>query len=84
MIIKRTFLNQEFEIELSPEEISEAHTEHVTNFMENKFINDFDIQDKSMAHELAVSAYQLYCEGDGYTEYECIEKIYDEYINEKN
>ena len=67
----------EVKIELTPEEIYNAHTEYVTDFMKNVFIKDFNCSEDT-AEELAELAYEKYCEGNGLTEYECIEKIYNE------
>ena len=58
---------------------SDIHDKFVTNFMKNEFIETFGI-DANKAEELAEDAYDLYCKGDGKTEYECIEEIYDAYL----
>lgn len=79
MIIKRTFEDKEYEIELSDTELYQAKVEYTTNWMKSVLTNDFGIDDESLADELAVTAYDLYCEGDGYTEYECVEKVYDDF-----
>ena len=87
MKIKRTFEmrnekgkieKKEFEIELTSDELSEAHEEHVTNFMENELFSNFEY-DKEVAAVLATEAYNEYAKGDGLTEYECIEKIVNKY-----
>lgn len=65
---------------LTEEEVAMAHAEFVTAFMEKELINSYDM-DEQEAKEAAKSAYDLYCEGDGKTEYECIEQAYNEYTN---
>ena len=81
MKITRLVNNEIMEFELTTEEISDAHDEHVTNFMKNILIRDFDLDEKT-AEEYAVIAYNKYCQGDGKTEYECIEEAYEEYEEE--
>ncbi len=65
---------------LTEEEVAMAHAEFVTAFMEKELINSYDM-DEQEAKEAAKSAYDLYCEGDGKTEYECIEQACNEYTN---
>lgn len=77
MKIKRIVNGQERFFTLTDEELSKAHTEYVINFMVNTLQNDFDLEKKD-AEKVAVIAYDLYCEGNGDTEYECIQKAYDE------
>lgn len=67
---------------LTDEELMEAHKEFVTSFMEDKLINDFGLDEKS-SNNVAVNAYEHYCEGNGKTEYECIEWAYNQYEAEK-
>lgn len=55
----------------------EMHEDFVTEWMENTLMEDFDIKDECVAKELAEWAYERYCEGNGETEYECIEWAYD-------
>lgn len=38
------------------------------------------VKDEATALDLATEAYDLYSQGDGQTEYECIEEVYDEYV----
>lgn len=68
-------------ITLTNEELSQAHKEFVTNFMMNELMNNFNITDKETAKDIANNAYEIYCKGDGKTEYECIECAYCEYEN---
>lgn len=63
---------------LTTEEVAKAHEEFVISFMENELISSFEIDEKA-AKDVAVSAYERYCEGNGETEYECIEWAYNEY-----
>lgn len=80
MIIKRTIEGKEYEIELTPDEISKVNAEHVTNWMESVLINDFGVNNTD-ARDVAESAYDIYCEGNGETEYECVEIAYNRYCN---
>ena len=72
----------EVEVELTDEELLDAHEVYVTNFMQNELENKFGYSTE-IAEELAVSAYMEYTKGDGLTEYECIEKIIAEYEDEE-
>lgn len=81
MKITRIINNKTVEIELTADEISLAHTEHIKNFMQSELENSFGY-DTQTAEELAELAYDEYAEGNGLTEYECIEKIAEEYENE--
>lgn len=79
MTIKRIVDGKELEIVLTSDEIREAHKECVIAFMIDVFLGDFDVEDEDNARSLAEMAYNRYCEGDGLTEYECCENIYDKY-----
>ena len=65
------------EIELTSEELAMAHAEFVTNFMRKTLEEDFDVAPED-SQQLAEQAYDRYCEGNGETEYECIEAVYSE------
>jgi len=65
------------EIELTSEELASAHAEFVTNFMRKTLEEDFDVAPED-SQQLAEQAYDRYCEGNGETEYECIEAVYSE------
>ncbi len=60
------------EYELTFEELTRANQEFVTNFMQETLESDFGIDEKD-SEKLAEAAYKKYAEGDGKTEYECIE-----------
>ena len=60
---------------------SEAHDRFVTAFMKQTLVDDFDVPEKD-AQDVAKNAYDIYCRGDGQTEYECIEEAYEEYQND--
>ena len=68
--------------ELTKDELYEAHKEFVTSWMAKTLEEDFGVpEDESW--DYAELAYQRYTYGDGETEYECIEKIYEEeYLND--
>ena len=60
------------EYALTTEELFAAHREFVVNFMRDTLESDFGIDEKD-SEKLAEAAYEKYAEGDGKTEYECIE-----------
>lgn len=64
-------------IKLTKDEIYKAHIEFVTGWMKSE-IESMEFPE-SVANELAVTAYELYSEGNGETEYECIEKAADDF-----
>lgn len=70
---------QRIEVEV---DISKAHREKVVNFMESTLREDFELEDTDdfCVRDLAEEAYDKYCEGNGFTEYECVEAVYDEYL----
>ena len=76
MIIKRDGK----EYELTYEELSEANTEFVTNWMKKKLIEDFNVPE-DIAADCAAMAYDHYCDEEG-SEYECVELAYDDYCEE--
>ena len=51
--------------------------EHVISFMQNELMENFGIKDEEKARDLAEDAYEKYCEGNGETQYECIEWVAD-------
>lgn len=60
---------------------SEAHERHVTAFMTSVAANDFGYNEEDAAC-IGVKAYLIYCEGNGQTEYECVEQAVEEYEEE--
>ena len=71
---------QEYD-EWRKEQDSEAHERHVTAFMTNVAVNDFGYNEEDAAY-IGGRAYSIYCEGNGQTEYECIEQAVEEYEEE--
>lgn len=65
---------------LTAEEMQQARKEMITDFMKATFQNTFDVKDESILTTLAEESYELYCKGDGKTEYECMESIYDKHF----
>lgn len=63
---------------LTWEEVTKTHEEFVLNFMKNTLINDFGL-DEEAAEIHSCIAYDIYSLGNGLTEYESIQKAYDEY-----
>lgn len=59
---------------LTTEELFSAHREFVVNFMRDTLESDFGTDEKD-SEKLAEAAYEKYAEGDGKTEYECIEWV---------
>ena len=78
MKITRLVNGQNLDFELTRAEIVEAHDEFVISFMKNVMMDDFGVEDEDTALSLAEDAYDIYCRGDGLTEYECCEQAYDE------
>lgn len=70
------------EFKLTGNELMEAHAEFVTNFMQKELLENFDAKEED-TRKIAESAYGRYCEGNGETEYECIEWAYEEYYKGK-
>ena len=77
-----TIVTQEDYDKYQHEQDAKAHARFVTDFMKDTLMNDFDY-DEETASDLAQEAYDLYCCGDGQTEYECIEQTVQEYEEDK-
>ena len=69
------------EIELTADEVFEAHKEFVTSFMSNELMENHDIPEAD-ADSLASRAYDIYCDREGYTEQDAISEAADEYIQQ--
>ena len=65
---------------LTADELAKAAKEFVTNWMEDELRDQYNLLDHE-AEDIAKEAYALYCEGNGKTQYECIEKAYQEFID---
>ena len=63
---------------LTEAELFEAHKEFVINFMMSELEETFGMS-KAYTIEYAEKAYERYSEGNGETEYECIEWAEKEY-----
>ena len=63
---------------LTSSELYEAHKEFVINFMREELDAQYDVL-APYAIEYAEKAYERYAEGNGETEYECIEWAAKEY-----
>ncbi len=46
-------------------------------------MEDFPVYDEKIAKRIAERAYEVYCEGNGLTEYESVQQAYDEAYAEK-
>lgn len=64
--------------QLTAEELLEANAEFVTNWMKTTLEADFGIPE-NFSQEYAEWAYNRYSEGNGETEYKCIELAAKEY-----
>lgn len=64
------------EFKLTEQELQEAHREFVVNFMKSELLENFDVNETE-SKDIAEAAYDRYCEGNGETEYECIEWAYE-------
>lgn len=71
---KRVIIRGSEQIELTDDEIRNAHEYFVISWMECVIEADFEIKDKSQITKIAKLAYDLYSEGNGLTEYEAIER----------
>ncbi len=60
---------------------SEAHERHIIAFMTGVAAEDFGYNEEDAAY-IGARAYSIYCEGDGQTEYECVEQAIEEYEEE--
>lgn len=69
------------EIELTMDEVCEAHKEFVTSFMSGELIENHDIPEAD-ADSLANRAYDIYCDREGYTEQDAISEAADEYVKQ--
>lgn len=69
------------EIELTDREMLEAHDQVAKGFMAGILMGDFGL-DREKARFVAEKAYDKYCEGNGETEYECIQWAYKQYISD--
>lgn len=68
-------------IELTQEELFEAHKEFMINFFEDVLNSEFACEEEDIP-DIANMAYEIYAEGNGDTEYEAIEKAYEKFMAE--
>lgn len=59
------------------------HVEFVTEWMKNVLMDGFLLKDETAVNDIAQNAFEIYCTGDGYTEYEALEEAYRDYIEEE-
>ena len=55
---------------------ADASKRHIIRFMRNELVNTFHVPEDD-AEEVACDAFSIYEEGNGETEYECIEKAFE-------
>ena len=67
--------------DLTLEELCEAHAEFVTMFMKLELMKTYGLTEEA-AEDVAERAFDRYCEGNGETEYECIEWAFDNRLGE--
>lgn len=91
MTIEREINGETVRIELTEREISKAHRIFVTAWMTDTATDiiesEFDEKDTSKITKedyeyIGERAYCIYADGDGYTEYEAVEKAVEEFIEE--
>lgn len=78
MKITRVINGINIDIELTPEEMQEAHMQVIVDFMKSELMTNFAYEEE-IATKIAKDAYSKYSTCDGLTEYECIEQAVDEY-----
>ena len=66
------------EIELTYQELYEAHKEFIVLYMQGELESSFDIP-KADSIKVAEKAYDIYSDGDGLSQYESMQKAADEY-----
>ena len=66
------------EYTLTAEEVMEAHEEFVTSFMAAELEDSYDIPHK-YSKDLAKEAYDIYADSGNYSEYDCIERVAEDY-----
>ncbi len=71
----KVLTEEEYQEYLEERTDAAAHKRFVTEFMKNELIENFDVP-KDEAQDVAEDAYSIYENGDGQTEYECIEEAY--------
>ena len=60
------------------------HVIFVTDWMKSVLMdedNDFELDEKT-AQDIAEQGFEIYCRGDGYTEYEAVIEAYNQYMEE--
>ena len=60
------------------------HVIFVTDWMQSVLMdedNDFELNEET-AQDIAEQAFEIYCRGDGYTEYEAVIEAYNQYMEE--
>ncbi len=57
------------------------HRQFVIDWMAGALESDFGMTEKS-ANDWAARAYEIYCEGDGLTEYAAVEKAHEEFVKD--
>ena len=67
--------------ELTLEELCDAHAEFVTLFMKLELMGKYGLTEET-AEDVAERAFDRYCEGNGETEYECIEWAFANQLGE--
>ena len=58
------------------------HVIFVTSWMKDVLMDNYDLDDAT-AQDIAEQGFEIYCCGDGYTEYEAVEEAYNKYVAEQ-
>ena len=74
----RAVTEEEYQKIVEEKSDAAAHARFVTAFMRDELVSTFDVPEGD-ADALAETTYELYKQGNGRTEYQCIEEAHDEY-----
>lgn len=88
MTIEREINGVTLRIELTNDEVYDAHKEFVTSWMTDTVMEIIELYHEDVFKKLAEkdyesiaeTAYEIYSDGDGYTEYEAVEEAVEEFI----
>lgn len=81
MQIKRIISDQEVNITLTQDEIADAHKEFIVNFFISELISNYNDEiPEEKNREIACAAYDIYCKGEGLTEYDSLREAIYSYL----
>lgn len=87
MKIERTVNGNKYEFILTDDEVWKAHREFVCAWMSETAETEWDTSGRPLLtseqyKEIGAIAYDIYCDGDGYTEYESVIEAIERYEKE--